>query len=189
MPSILIADDNVGMRKSLRAALPQDSGWRVCGEATNGLQAVLMAGELKPDVIILDQAMPILGGIGAAVEILKTRPGVPIVLFTLHQNAQMEAEATKAGIRKVISKTEGIDRLLACLEELVGEAAPPAQTTGAAASAALAELPSKPPEVIAPDGVAAQAAAQAAVTPQMEQNQDAAQPQMGLSPRSEPPTS
>lgn len=186
MRSILIADDNEGLRKSLKAALPQNRGWRVCGEATNGLQAVLMTGELKPDVIILDQAMPFLGGIGAAVEILKTMPGVPIVLFTLHQSTQMEAEATKAGIRKVISKTEGIDRLLTCLEELVREAAPLAQTTGAAASAALVEPPSASSELIAPDGVAS---TQAAVTPQMEQSQATAQPQVGSSPRSEPPTS
>lgn len=184
MPTILIADDNEGLRKSLRAALPDDVGWRICGEATNGLQAVLMAGELKPDVIILDQAMPFLGGIGAAVEILKTMPGVPIVLFTLHQNAQMETEATKAGIRKVISKTGGIDRLMACLEELVGEAAPPVQTTGAAASAALAEPLSASSELIAPDGVAA---TQAAVSPQVEQSQAVAQPQMQSSP--EPPAS
>jgi DNA-binding NarL/FixJ family response regulator len=118
MARILIADDSEFLRTHLREFL-QRPGWFLCGEAANGRQAVLMASQLKPDVIVLDFAMPMLNGIGAAREILKVLPSVPIVLYTLHRNPQLERDAIEAGIRKVISKGEGSDALIASLQELL----------------------------------------------------------------------
>jgi DNA-binding NarL/FixJ family response regulator len=103
---ILIADDYESVIRSVRAILEAHSGWEVCGEATNGREAVLKASELKPDLIILDLAMPEIDGLRAAGQILAMCPTVPIVLHTLYVSAQLELEAQKYGIRKVVSKSE-----------------------------------------------------------------------------------
>ncbi|MFZ3201620.1 MAG: response regulator transcription factor [Candidatus Acidiferrales bacterium] len=118
MARILIADDSEFLRTHVRAFL-QRPGWFLCGEAANGRQAVLMASQLKPDAIVLDFAMPMLNGIEAAREILKALPSVPIVLYTVYRNPHLERDAIEAGIRKVISKGEGQDALIASLQGLL----------------------------------------------------------------------
>jgi DNA-binding NarL/FixJ family response regulator len=116
---ILIADDSALIGPMLDAAFEARADWTICGQAANGRQAVLLAAELKPDLILLDFLMPMLTGLQAAEEILKIMPRVPIVLYTMYDNAQLEAEAKKIGIRKVVSKANS-SKLLAALEEIMG---------------------------------------------------------------------
>jgi len=78
-----------------------------------------MGSQLKPDAIVLDFAMPMLNGMEAAPEILKAMPSVPIVLYTLYKNPQLELDASELGICKVISKGEDSDALTAILQELL----------------------------------------------------------------------
>jgi CheY-like chemotaxis protein len=106
MARILIADDNAAMRASLGALLAGE-GWSVCGEAADGRQAVEMAAQLVPDLIILDLAMPVLDGLHAAVEILSADPTRPILLYTLHNSGVIEVKAKKAGIREVVFENVG----------------------------------------------------------------------------------
>jgi DNA-binding NarL/FixJ family response regulator len=108
------------IRSKLAATLSGRDGWTICGEAADGRQAVMLAVEQNPDFIILDFSMPMLSGIQAAAEILKVMPRVPIVLYTLYDEAHTEAEAKKVGIRKVISKTKSAN-LVADLEGLIGK--------------------------------------------------------------------
>jgi DNA-binding NarL/FixJ family response regulator len=129
LPRILIADDSEFLRTHLRAFLRRP-GWVVCGEAANGRQAVLMASQLKPDVIVLDFVMPMLNGMEAAREILKAMPSVPIVLYTLHKNAQLELDASELGICKVISKGEDSNALIAILQELLASSETPLKPIG-----------------------------------------------------------
>jgi DNA-binding NarL/FixJ family response regulator len=117
---ILIADDSELIRSKLAATLSGRDDWTICGEAADGRQAVMLAVEQNPDFIILDFSMPMLSGIQAAAEILKIMPRVPIVLYTLYDDAHTEAEAKKVGIRKVISKTKSAN-LVADLEGLIGK--------------------------------------------------------------------
>jgi len=117
---ILIADDSELIRSKLAATLSVRDDWTICGEAADGRQAVMLAVEQNPDFIILDFSMPMLSGIQAAAEILKIMPRVPIVLYTLYDDAHTEAEAKKVGIRKVISKTKSAN-LVADLEGLLGK--------------------------------------------------------------------
>src|SRR5579864_776857 len=117
---ILIADDSELIRSKLAATLSASGDWTICGEAADGRQAVMLAVEQNPDFIILDFSMPVLSGIQAAAEILKIMPRVPIVLYTLYDDAHTEAEAKKVGIRKVISKTKSAN-LIADLEGLIGK--------------------------------------------------------------------
>jgi DNA-binding NarL/FixJ family response regulator len=116
---ILIADDHSVMRKAIKSALEAHAGWEVCAEAVNGLQAVQKAAELKPDVIILDLSMPVMGGLEAAPKILSVLPGLPIVLFTNHMYSGLVEEAQKVGIRRVVSK-QG-DGLVSTVEAILDE--------------------------------------------------------------------
>lgn len=120
MTKILIADNSELTRSKLVDVLSAHADWTICGEAANGRKAVLQALDLRPDLILLDFSMPMLSGFQAAAEILKLMPLVPVVLYTLYDDAQMDAEAKKIGIRKVISKSKSAN-LVAELEEILGK--------------------------------------------------------------------
>jgi len=81
---------------------------------------VLQALDLRPDLILMDFSMPMLSGLQAAEEILKLMPSVPVVLYTVYDDQQMEAEAKKIGICKVISKSRS-ENLVAELEAILGK--------------------------------------------------------------------
>ena len=104
---ILIADDKPQIRRLLRGLLESHEGWSVCAEAEDGVQAVGLAQQFKPDVIVLDLAMPGLNGLDAARQISNLFPGVPLIMHTLYAYQQMEIEAKKCGIRTVTSKPDG----------------------------------------------------------------------------------
>jgi len=107
----------------LRRLLETQAGWQVCAEAANGLEAVQKAAELKPDVIILDLAMPEMDGLHAAREILSTTPAVPILLHTNHAFSSLALEAKKNGIREVINKSISEQELVSAVEALLNERA------------------------------------------------------------------
>jgi len=119
MVKILIADDSDLVRSKLADALSTHAGWSICGQAANGRRAVLQALDLRPDLILMDFSMPMLSGLQAAEEILKLMPFVPVVLYTVYDDPQMEAEAKKIGICKVISKSKS-ENLVAELEAILG---------------------------------------------------------------------
>jgi DNA-binding NarL/FixJ family response regulator len=122
MPTrILIADDHEVMRSVLRHLLDSHEGWQVCSEAKNGGEAVAKAADLRPDVIVLDLAMPIMDGVQAAREILKSRPEAVVVMFTLHSSEQLERTAAQVGVKRVISKAHNGSRLLSAIEEVLAE--------------------------------------------------------------------
>ena len=116
MRKILIADDSDNTRIYIRNAV-LSRGWTVCGEAIDGLQAVQMAGQLKPDLVILDLSMPVLTGLQAAKEILQAAPNLPIVLFTLHEAPQVREAAARVGVLRVVSKEDGLAPLFVAIEE------------------------------------------------------------------------
>jgi DNA-binding NarL/FixJ family response regulator len=123
MPKIFIADDSEVVRKIVRSLLSEVEGWTVCGEAENGQQAVWLVQELKPDLIVLDLAMPLLDGLHACTEILKFAPLVPIVLYTLHKTPEIELEAKKAGAKAIVSKSEDPKLLVDTLKKLAAGSA------------------------------------------------------------------
>ena len=114
---ILIADDNEAVRGRLGELLATHDGWEVCGSVRSGREAVEKAVELRPNLIILDLAMPEMDGLSAAKEIGKKLPSVPIVIFTLHKFATIDLEAKKAGVRYVVAKPD-TDTLLRVIDEL-----------------------------------------------------------------------
>ena len=120
MPRILIADDRATMRSTLRQLLTLYGKLDVCGEAEDGRQAVDAAVALKPDLVLLDFKMPNGDGLRAASEIREKLPETPIVIFTLFKSGELESLAKQVGVRAVISKEEGVVKLLHTIEEELG---------------------------------------------------------------------
>jgi DNA-binding NarL/FixJ family response regulator len=124
MARILIADDSEITRKLLSAALGSHEGWTICGEAVNGRNAILMAHDLKPDLVIMDLVMPMLDGLQAAAEIAKGAPTVPIVLYSLQILPELEMEAKKYGVWALVSKSADRNVLIETLERLLASTTP-----------------------------------------------------------------
>jgi len=105
MSRILIVDDHELVRLGLRALIESHSEWVVCGEAVSGRDAVRKAGELKPDVVIMDITMPDLNGLEATRQIQKVAPRTEVVVFSIHHSEQLVQAALEAGARTYVSKT------------------------------------------------------------------------------------
>jgi CheY-like chemotaxis protein len=113
---ILIADDKPQMRRVIRELLEAHSGWEICAEAGDGVQAVARAKQSQPDLVLLDLAMPEMNGFEAARQISSALPSVPIFLNTLYASPQVEKEAENVGVERVISKSEEY-QLIPAIEE------------------------------------------------------------------------
>jgi DNA-binding NarL/FixJ family response regulator len=120
---ILIADDQVLVRKMLKTLLETHADWQVCAEAANGIEAAEKAAQLNPDIIILDLAMPEMDGLHAAREILSNNPAVPILLHTNHAFSSLALEAKKNGIREVVNKSASERELIGAVESLLNRGA------------------------------------------------------------------
>lgn len=118
---ILIADDHEIIRAMMRELINAHAGWQVCAEAKNGSEAVARAKELRPDLIVMDLAMPVMDGMRAAREITRSDPDARVVMFTLHASPEVEEQAKLAGIRRVVSKARNGGRLVTAIERTLGE--------------------------------------------------------------------
>jgi CheY-like chemotaxis protein len=116
---ILIADDHEALRRGLRSAL-LGAGWQVCGEAADGKQAVEKTKELKPDLVLLDLSMPVMSGHEAAREILRSNPGVKIVVFTMHESQQVRDALNKIGVHALAVKSAPLSLLLDTIQTVLG---------------------------------------------------------------------
>ena len=115
---ILVIDDGDSVRDIIRIFL-EHAGFEVCGEAADGVQAIEMAKKLKPDLIVLDLAMPRMNGAEAASILNQTMPKTPIVLLTLYKNVLGSALASAVGVKAIIDKTDGMDKLVECVHSLL----------------------------------------------------------------------
>jgi DNA-binding NarL/FixJ family response regulator len=102
---ILLVDNSAVIRAATRRFLENQPGFEVCGEATDGFEALEQALHLNPDLIILDLAMPRMNGFEAARELRARMSRVPIILFTWYADVVRPIDAAAAGISVVISKS------------------------------------------------------------------------------------
>jgi len=123
MPRVLIVDDHAFIRRGVQTILHAFPEWEFCGEAENGKDAIRLADELKPEVIIMDVSMPGLNGIEATRAIRKMQPGVKIVLLTLHESAELLRSAFRAGASGYLLKTDAEQELVKALTVVIGEGA------------------------------------------------------------------
>ena len=115
---ILVTDDGDSVRDVIRVFLERN-GFEVCGEASDGVEAIDQAKKLRPDLIVLDLAMPRMNGAEAASILNTTMPEVPIILLTLYQNVLGTALASAVGVRAIIDKTDGMGKLVDCVRSLL----------------------------------------------------------------------
>jgi DNA-binding NarL/FixJ family response regulator len=101
---ILLADDHTVVRKGLRLLLESQTGFVVVAEASNGREAVALADEHRPDVVVIDVAMPVLNGTEAARQIAARQPGLAVVFLSMHSDEGYVLKALKAGARAYLLK-------------------------------------------------------------------------------------
>jgi DNA-binding NarL/FixJ family response regulator len=120
---VLLAEDHTIVRQGLRSLLSREPDLTVVGEATDGREAVRLAEQLGPDVVIMDLAMPGLNGVDASRQIRKRCPRTRILILSMHQGEEYVRPAIRAGISGYLLKGSGISDLVAATRAVAaGEA-------------------------------------------------------------------
>src|SRR5215510_6649776 len=114
--TLLLADDHDVVRAGLRAILENHKNWKVCAEATNGNEALTLAAELGPSVVVLDLEMKDLDGISVTRRIKENNPQTEVLIFTMHDNDWLIREVLSAGARAYVLKSEGVSPLIKAIE-------------------------------------------------------------------------
>ena len=120
MPSVLIVDDYPAVRSAIRIGLERYSGFSVCGEAVDGVDAIEKATKLKPDFILLDLSMPRMNGMETAAALKRMMPNVVIVAFTMYAELLGQSVPSTVGIDAVIDKLAGIGRVIEVARNMLG---------------------------------------------------------------------
>jgi DNA-binding NarL/FixJ family response regulator len=115
--TVVIADDHPIVREGVRKLLEGEQ-FEIVGEASDGLAAVNLVERLRPDIVVLDLAMPVLNGTGAAREIAKISPRTRVVLLTMYTEERHILGALRAGVKACISKTQAPEHLLQAIREV-----------------------------------------------------------------------
>jgi len=115
---ILVCDDHDIIRRGLKQLLTAHPSWEVCGEAKTGREAVTLAEQMKPDIVVMDLSMPDLNGLEAARRIRKALPRTEILILTLHFSDQLVRDIVEAGVRAYIMKSDADKDLVSAVEAL-----------------------------------------------------------------------
>jgi DNA-binding NarL/FixJ family response regulator len=115
---ILIADDHEVVRRGLTTLLSSPPGWVVCAEAKDGRDAIALAGQHRPDIVVMDIVMPGLNGLEATRKIRKMLPKTEVVILSLHYSDQLVREVVDAGARAYVLKSDASRDLLNAVEAL-----------------------------------------------------------------------
>lgn len=115
---ILIADDHDIVRRGMRPLIESEWGWEICGEAKEGREAVTLAEKLKPDVVVLDVAMPELNGVEVARQIKALLPATEVLAFTGTESETLIHQLFAAGARGCVLKSEAVEHLIPAIKAL-----------------------------------------------------------------------
>lgn len=118
--SVLIVDDHTILRQGLRAILESHDGFRVAGEAENGREAVRKATELKPDIVLMDIAMPVLNGLEATRQIKKLLPETKVLALTMYYDEEYVFQILKAGASGYLVKETAAGELMQAMRSVYG---------------------------------------------------------------------
>jgi DNA-binding NarL/FixJ family response regulator len=117
---ILIADDHGPVRRRVRTIVER-AGFGVCGEATNGQDAIAKSRELLPDLVILDVSMPVMNGFEAMAEILQHTANVKILIYTVHAGDAFRQEALRLGAHGYVTKSAPENILIDEMNRVLGK--------------------------------------------------------------------
>ncbi len=115
---ILLADDHSSFRHMLRVFLELNPNLEVCGEAADGLEAVVRTTELHPDIVLMDLNMPNLNGIEATRRIRSLSPSTRILILTFHELSSLQEIAQNSGAQGYVLKSEPFDVLTKAIEKV-----------------------------------------------------------------------
>lgn len=116
---ILIVDDHELVRRGVRSILVTRPEWEICGEASDGSDAVEKARDLKPDVVLLDITMPHMNGLDAARIIRRDVPRAKVIILSQYEGAEMRSRALEAGAQGYVSKSDASRQLLMAIDSLI----------------------------------------------------------------------
>jgi two-component system, NarL family, invasion response regulator UvrY len=119
--TIMLVDDHAVVREGFSAVLRKQPGLRVVAEAADGAEAYRLFKEVRPDLVIMDLAMPGIGGIEAVRRIRQWDRGAKILVFTMHQNAAFAVQAIRAGARGYVTKTSPPETLVAAVMDVLAD--------------------------------------------------------------------
>jgi two-component system response regulator NreC len=120
MPTtVLLADDHPVVRQGVKMLLEREK-LEVIGEASDGLEAIALAEQLRPDVVVLDVAMPTLNGLSAVDGIKKVSSRSKMVLLTMYTDEHYVLQALRAGVKGCVSKAQAAEHLLEAIHEVCG---------------------------------------------------------------------
>lgn len=113
---VILADDHTILRDGIRALLADEAGIQLVGEAEDGRAAVRMACELKPDIVIMDIAMPLLNGLEATRQIKRHLPGTEVLILSMHDNEEYIRQVLAAGAMGYILKDAAARELIEAIK-------------------------------------------------------------------------
>lgn len=117
---VLLADDHEMVRTGMRSLLDATPGIMVVGEARDGAEAILRAGELKPDVVVMDVSMPVLDGAAATERLTRESPAVKVLVLTAHDDRAHLARLLEAGAAGFVLKRAAADELVRAIRVVAG---------------------------------------------------------------------
>jgi DNA-binding NarL/FixJ family response regulator len=146
---VLLADDHQLLRQAIRRAL-EDAGMTVVAEAGVGGDAVRLAAELQPDVVVLDVSMPVLDGIEATRRIHDDLPNLPIVIITMHGDEALRRDAVNAGAAGFLTKDVSMQEVVKTITQAAGGEVALSTELAATILAELEEGPGRTPSPLTP---------------------------------------
>lgn len=114
----MIVDDHDAVRRGVRTLVESRANYCVVGEASNGREAMEMAKESQPDIVILDYSIPELNGLDLSHQLKRASPRIEILIYTMHDREELIAEILHAGVRGFVLKSDTEKHLLAALDAL-----------------------------------------------------------------------
>jgi two-component system, NarL family, nitrate/nitrite response regulator NarL len=121
MPRVLIVDDHAFVRRGVQTILESIPDWELCGQASNGLEAIQMVEQCKPDVVLMDVSMPEMDGIEATRIVRAANPRTKIVLLTLHESVEVLRSGFRAGANGYLLKADAEEELIKALRVVIGD--------------------------------------------------------------------
>jgi DNA-binding NarL/FixJ family response regulator len=115
--TVILADDHPVVREGVKMLLEREK-LEVVGEASNGFEAITLAQQLRPDVVLLDVAMPMLNGLSAIEQIKRVSPRSKTVLLTMYTDEHYVLQALRAGVKGCVSKAQAAEHLLEAIAEV-----------------------------------------------------------------------
>jgi CheY-like chemotaxis protein len=122
---VLLADDHAIVRQGLVSLLSDEDAIEIVGEATNGREAVNLADQLRPDVVIMDVSMPVLSGVEATRQIKKELPRTRIIALSMWEQSEVREKMYRAGAESYVLKTAPSEELVAALRGPERDTEPP----------------------------------------------------------------